>query len=103
MSEELACCCSGLSDTRAQRKSSGIVRTTAGWLLPGVLMALIPKCPVCLAAYLSLLTGIGIQVSTAAYLRLALIVANVLLVTFLLWRSRAFLLGCSRHLYSRGT
>ena len=43
-------------------------------LLPGAAWLAMPKCPVCLAAYLALFTGIGVSAGFAAGLRLALII-----------------------------
>jgi hypothetical protein len=56
-------CCSG-------RRAS---LTVAKWATPGLILALLPKCPLCIAAYIAIGTGIGVSVSTAAYLRLGLL------------------------------
>jgi hypothetical protein len=36
-----------------------------GYLLAGILLALMPKCPVCLAAYVALFTGLGLSLGMA--------------------------------------
>lgn len=48
-----------------------------GTVLPAALMALLPKCPACLAAYLALGTGLGISVAAAAWLQAAAAVISV--------------------------
>ena len=49
----------------------------AGPIAPAIALALIPKCPVCFAAYLMAATGVGISVVAAVSLRVFLIVVCV--------------------------
>ncbi|MHC1766444.1 MAG: hypothetical protein AB9869_19440 [Verrucomicrobiia bacterium] len=51
---------------------------TACWLVPGITLVMIPKCPVCLASYVALATGFGLSLPVAAFLRMALLIACVL-------------------------
>ena len=43
------------------------------WLFPAAMLALIPKCPLCVAAYVALFTGIGISVSTARWIQILML------------------------------
>lgn len=54
------------------------------WAIPLATLALVPKCPACVAAYVFLFTGIGLSLQTAAVLRWGLIVLSVVPVAFLL-------------------
>ncbi len=72
-------CCGGeplnISGERKRRKRTWL--DAAGCLVPGFLLALVPKCPMCVAAYLSLATGLALSASTAAWVRSGFIVAMV--------------------------
>jgi len=47
-------------------------------VLPAFLLALVPKCPFCLAAYIALGTGIGLSVTSAKLLYISLLCAGVI-------------------------
>ena len=51
-------------------------------VIPVAILAVLPKCPACLAAYVALGTGIGLSLTAATYLRLSLIVACVASLSF---------------------
>jgi hypothetical protein len=53
------------------------VREILAWVLPSAMLVFMPKCPVCLAAYVMLWTGLGLSLSTATYLRWALLLLCV--------------------------
>jgi hypothetical protein len=55
----------------------------AGWVVPSAILALMPKCPACLAGYVAVGTGLGLSLSTATNLQAVLI---ILCVSLLLYR-----------------
>ena len=58
----------------------------ASWALPGTVLALLPKCPACFAAYTFLWTGIGLSMPVAAGLRWLLMVVCMASLGFLVVR-----------------
>ena len=57
----------------AARTSGRRLRTALGWLLPGAVLILIPKCPLCMVGYVAMFSGVGLSISAAAGLRTGLI------------------------------
>jgi hypothetical protein len=43
-------------------------------LMPAFVFVIIPKCPVCLAGYIALITGAGLSIPAATYTRVILII-----------------------------
>ena len=59
----------------------------------GALLILMPKCPACLAAYVSLAAGVGVSITTAAYLRWTVIGLCAAVVAFVCVRAAFDLVG----------
>lgn len=60
---------------------------TAAGILPGALLILLPKCPLCLAAWLTAATGIGITAPGATWLRATLATLTILAAAQLVRRA----------------
>jgi hypothetical protein len=61
-------------------------------IMPAIAFTLIPKCPVCLAGYVALSTGIGLSITTATYMRIVLIIVCILsLIYFVVKHVRRFI------------
>lgn len=70
-----------------------VVKHSAGWLIPGALLALLPKCPLCLAAWLSVVLGLGVSAGVARLLHGTL---TILCIAFIA-------LHLARHLIRKST
>ncbi len=105
------CCCeavvlSAIGTTGHARVANGDPRPQklarwgmgiARWLVPSGILALLPKCPACFAAYLAIGTGVGVSMSTATYLRAGLVMLCVVSLTYLIAkRGRHFIMRMAK-------
>ncbi len=70
----MSACCDAASDRKTPTWVRR-VREIFAWVLPSAILVLVPKCPACLAAHVTLWTGLGLSLSTATYLRWVLLFA----------------------------
>jgi hypothetical protein len=83
-------CCTG------ERQSGRLARRRAGpaaSILYGAVVVLLPKCPMCLAAWLTVVTGIGVSAAAAERVRVLMVVfwfAALAVVAAQTIRRRAF-------------
>lgn len=57
------------------------------WTVPLATLALIPKCPACVAAYVLLFTGIGLSLPAATATRWTLVALSIAALAYLLLRA----------------
>jgi hypothetical protein len=67
------CCVPGRPSNLPARRSSRIIST----ILPAALFAVLPKCPLCLAAWLTLATGVGFSAAAAVWLRTGVVLLSL--------------------------
>ncbi len=69
--------CRDAASDRKKPTGGRRVREILAWLLPSACLVLVPKCPACLAAHVTLWTGLGLSLSTATSLRWMLLFLGV--------------------------
>ena len=55
----------------------------AASIVPGAALVLLPKCPLCVAAWLGVATGVSVSAAAAAYVRDAMVVLCVAGLAFI--------------------
>lgn len=68
---------------KRSRRLAQRARRAVQWLFPATLAVLMPKCPMCIAAYFAALTGIGMSVSTAQYIQILLLASCLTSLAYL--------------------
>jgi hypothetical protein len=74
---------SGCDEGAAKRPPRQSFVGFAGWVVPGTILAIMPKCPACLAAYVAVGTGLALSATVAATLRIALIALSIAWLSYL--------------------
>src|SRR5450432_2222590 len=80
-------CCVGGS---ASRRFARWLSRAAASILPGAVLVLLPKCPLCLAAWLTVVTGAGFSADGAAWVHGIVVMFSVVAVALvagpIVWR-----------------
>lgn len=82
------CCCQQKPNAAvAERSWRRAVGRAVSWIVPGVVLAVMPKCPVCVAAYVALITGCSISLATAGAIRWVVLAIVVTVLASLIVRA----------------
>jgi hypothetical protein len=76
------CCATGQSSHPRARRMSEM----SGSLVPGAVLVLLPKCPLCLAAWLTLATGFSFSAAGASWLRGSIMLLWATALVVVAWR-----------------
>jgi len=66
-------CCRGEPKSRLAPRFWEIT----GYVFPGIILAILPKCPLCLAAWIAAGTGIGLSAAAASHVRALAIILSL--------------------------
>jgi hypothetical protein len=75
----------------APKKPRGLLHRAWGgiqWIFPTALLVLMPKCPLCVAAYIALLTGVGVSVATAQWVQVLMVMLCLMSLAYLGFKFR---------------
>lgn len=75
------------------QNQSSFLRRAVGvwqWLLPTAILALLPKCPACLAGYVMLWTGLSLSLAIAGVVRTGLLVLCIAALAWVVFRRLRF-------------
>jgi hypothetical protein len=79
----MSTCCDAANDRKTPKWLRG-VRENIAWVVPSAILMFVPKCPACLAAHVTLWTGLGMSLPTATYVRWVLLTLCVASIFFLI-------------------
>jgi len=73
MNQLCRCSTTRVKTSNAAKRSNQILPTLSG-IVSGIILVFLPKCPACLAAYMTILTGVGLSTPIAGFLRICLLI-----------------------------
>lgn len=86
--EKMSGTCRCEDSTRRRQRQGARLATWAG---SGLLLVLLPKCPACLAVWITAVTGVGVSVTIAGQLRVAMVAAcaaSLIVIPMMAWYRR---------------
>jgi hypothetical protein len=79
----MSACCDGRKAAKTPTLARRC-REVGAWALPTTMLALMPKCPACVAAYVAVWSGLGLSLGAATFLRTALLLLLALSLLYLI-------------------